>query len=324
MTSTIPTESAPTDAPPRDHDRALPWIGGLAGTAMATLDAFGAAAVGVHFEIGGADVTLAIWLYLVVSLGGLGWVVGLLVQMRRRERAQAAALAAAHGRLARNETLAALGQFASTVAHEVRNPLAIIRSTVQEARDDAGHDPAAVREGCALALDEIDRLDRVIDGVLDLARPLTVDARPVPVEGLLRQVGALGDRLLSDRGCSLRTEAVADAVQADPDLVAQALLSLVANAAAVTPPGGLIRLTAARAGDRVTLAVLDQGPGVPAEQRGRIFEPFFTTRTEGTGLGLAVVRHIAKAHGGGVEVGDAPGGGARFDLSLPRAVEVAA
>lgn len=301
-------------------DRPLRWIGGAIGLAVATADAFAARAVGLTFGADGADATGLLWLYLALNLGGLGFVVGWLIELRRRERRQAEALAAARARLARNTTLAALGQLAGTVAHEVRNPLAVIRSMVQTARDDAAEgEPAAAEGGLAVALDEIDRLDRVIDGVLALARPPTPRKHVVPASELLDRVGDLGARLVAERDVTLRTGAGEGAVAADADLICQALLDLVANAAAVAPAGSTIAVDARVGEDGVALAVSDAGPGVPAEMRGQIFEPFFTTREGGTGLGLAVVRQIARAHGGRVEVDDAPGGGARFSIVLPAA-----
>src|SRR5262249_30233487 len=107
------------------------------------------------------------------------------------------------------------------------------------------------------------------------------------------------------------------AVKADPDLLVQVLVGLLSNAASVVPAGGQVLLEARAVGKAVELAVADTGPGVPREIRGRVFEPFFTTRDKGTGLGLAVARQIVEAHSGQIDVGDRPGGGARFVISLP-------
>lgn len=298
----------------------LRWIVGALGIAVATLDAFGARALGLTFEVAGHDMTLAVWLYLALSLGGLGFALGWLAELRRTERAQAAALAEARERLVRNTTLAALGQLAGTVAHEVRNPLAVVRSMVQTAREDTADGMTeAATEGLAVALDEIDRLDRVVDGVLALARAPSPQRGAVSAEALLRRVEALGGRLVAERGLVLRTRIESAAIDADADLMCQALLDLVANAADAAPPGSSIVLGSTVDGERVRLTVDDHGPGVPEAMREQVFEPFFTTRPEGTGLGLAVVRQIARAHGGQVTVADAPDGGARFTLDLPKA-----
>jgi signal transduction histidine kinase len=106
-------------------------------------------------------------------------------------------------------------------------------------------------------------------------------------------------------------------IEADGDLLGQALLGLVTNAAQAAPEHGLVRLEARASGDEVTLSVSDDGPGIPQAERDRIFEPFYSTRRDGHGLGLAVVRQIAHAHGARVEVGEGASGGARFSIVLP-------
>ena len=117
-------------------------------------------------------------------------------------------------------------------------------------------------------------------------------------------------------------DAADETVTADPELVAQLLLGLATNAAEAAQPGGRVELRARREPGRVVLAVADDGPGVPAEDRERIFEPFFTTKERGTGLGLAMAERIARAHGGALRLvpgaGAGPGGsGACFELALP-------
>src|SRR5439155_2521652 len=109
------------------------------------------------------------------------------------------------------------------------------------------------------------------------------------------------------------------AVRADADLICQVLLGLLANAAEATPRGGEVALAAAAADGVVELAVADSGPGVPPDLRARIFEPFFTTRPRGSGLGLAVDRPVVEALGGGIDVVERAGGGARSPVCLPGA-----
>src|SRR5262249_7065350 len=124
-------------------------------------------------------------------------------------------------------------------------------------------------------------------------------------------------------GKAVRLERHEDAhlprLQVDPDLLVQVLLGLLSNAAAAVPVGGEVALEARAAEGGVEIAVIDSGPGVPEDLRGRVFEPCFTTRDKGTGLGLAVARQIVEAHSGRIAVGERAGGGACFSIRLPAA-----
>jgi signal transduction histidine kinase len=218
-----------------------------------------------------------------------------------------------------------LGQLATAIAHEVRNPLAIMRSAAQGVLEGtATPEPETVR-ACTFIIDEIDRLSNVVTSLLAFARPLQLRQRRVAVDELLSRTEALareeyGDAVRIVRDGSRR---IPD-VHGDPDLVCQVLLGLVANAVEASPPGAEVRLGVCAGDDAVELAVVDGGPGVAPEVRERIFEPFFTTRERGTGLGLAVARQIVQAHGGTIGVCDEPGGGARFTVRLRAARDVPA
>lgn len=337
MTATPPHATPRAPALPPTRLALTPRrIGAALGLTIATFDTFGAAALGVTFRIADHDALIPVWLYLTLNLGALGYTIGWLIESRRTERAQAQALADAHARLARNATLAALGQLAGTIAHEVRNPLAVIRSTVQTAREDLADATDAINATDALpsdaitpaldlALSEIDRLDRVIDALLDLARPPGPTLAPINIPALFDRITTLATHLLAGRDLTLTTHAIEAKLSADPDLICQALLELITNAAHATPPGGTLTLTATLAPDATAyatppalhLTLTDTGPGIPPAIRARIFDPFFTTRPGGTGLGLAVVHHITRAHGGHITLTDPPTGGAAITLSIP-------
>jgi signal transduction histidine kinase len=272
-----------------------------------------------------------VWVYLALSFGGLGYLVGWLYELRRRERGaleellrQADALERARVGLAQSEKLAALGQLAATIAHEVRNPLAILRSSIQNLEEDPG-DPDEVRRSCVFLRDEIDRLDRVTASILGYARPLSPRLVAVRAADLLERVKLLQPLEVREKGLRLevRDASSGAAIDADPDLLGQALLGLVTNAAQAAPDRSVVAVEASLTGSGVVLSVRDGGAGVPAAERERIFEPFFSTRREGHGLGLAVVRQIARAHGAEVRVGDAEGGGACFSIVLPARVSPA-
>ncbi len=304
------------------------WWGLLAGILLGAGDTLFLRAFGFTLEVNGRDATLLVGAFFGSSSALLGFLAGYAIEGRRRDRAAAAlirqqveTIAAARGRLAQSEKLAALGQLATAIAHEVRNPLAVIRSAAQGIAETAPATDAATRRACGFITDEIDRLSSVVTSLLAFARPPQLQARAVRVPELIERAATLAHEELDARAVRFVRDAAADlpAVRGDPDLICQVLLGLLSNGAEAAGAGGEVRLEARAADGRVELAVTDSGPGVPAELRERVFEPFFTTRPRGTGLGLAVARQIVEAHGGQIEVGDRRGGGARFTIRLPAA-----
>ncbi|HEX2465793.1 MAG TPA: ATP-binding protein [Thermoanaerobaculia bacterium] len=304
------------------------WIGLAAGLLVAVLDVVGARSLGLAFELNGRAVTGWVWLYLAVSFGGLGFLVGWLLELRRRERSasaevlrQAEALDRARSSLAQSEKLAALGQLAASISHEVRNPLAILRTTIQNLEEDPGSTDD-VRRSCAFLRDEIDRLGRVTGSILGFARPVAPRPGRVRAAELFERVKLLQPLEVREKSLRLdvRDASGAAEIGADADLLSQALLGLVTNAAQAARERGSITLEARSTGDEIALSVSDDGPGIPEADRERIFEPFYSTRRDGHGLGLAVVRQIARAHGARIEVDGNEGGGARFSIVFPARV----
>jgi len=308
--------------------RATRWWAAAGGLALAVVDTLLMVMLGVTFQMNGHDVSALVAVSFGSSLALLGYLVGYAAEARRRDRqaaaliqAQLEALNTGRARLVQSEKLAALGQLAAAVAHEVRSPLAVIRSAAQGLAESLPRDDEEARRAYSFITAEIDRLGNVVNSLLAFARPLRVEARPVSVHQLFDRALLLAREELDGKALRVRRDepAALPEVRADGDLICQVLLGLIANAAAATPSGGEVALAAAAADGAVEIAVADSGPGVPAELRARIFEPFFTTRPHGTGLGLAVARHIVEAHGGRIEVGERTGGGARFTLRLPAA-----
>jgi signal transduction histidine kinase len=304
------------------------WWGLVAGIVLAASDTAVVRVAGTTIEVNGRDATLLVGAFFGTSFALLGFLIGYVIEGRRRDREAAAlirtqveTIAAARARLAQSEKLAALGQLATAIAHEVRNPLAVIRSAAQGIAESLPAVDASTRRSCGFITDEIDRLSSVVTSLLAFARPPQLQPRAISVGPLLERAATLAREDLDGRAVRLLREEAGElpALRADPDLLCQVLLGLLANAAEAAGSGGQISLEARAADGMVELGVADSGPGVPPDLRERIFEPFFTTRPRGTGLGLAVARQIVEAHGGRIVVGERPGGGARFTIRLPSA-----
>ena len=308
---------------PRWLYASVSFLLGVAYTAAAVL-------LGLEFRLGETDVTLWVGGTIEVSFAIFGHLLGLMVESRRGERAaadrsrrQMEELAVLQGRLAQLEKLASLGQLAGAVAHEVRNPLAIIRSQAQNLRETFA-EGAPEWEALEAMIEEIDRLAHVTSSLVAFARPMSLRREPVRVRSLLHRADLLARQLLADREIvvELRADGPGDGgdgvVEGDPDLLCQLVLGLLENAARVSPRGGTVSVGWKESEDRVEIAVRDRGPGVPEELRQKIFEPFFTTREDGHGLGLSVARQIVAGHGGEILVEDAEPEGACFRILLPR------
>lgn len=288
-----------------------------------------AVAAGFRATIGARDVTTATALLIELSFAGFGYLIGVAVEGRRQARARTEALTRARARLAQAETLASLGQLASAITHEVRNPLAILRSLAQNLAEEveaaADVPRQRVTETCDALVEEIDRLAHVTARLRDFVRPPVLRTSPVVAAEIVARVASLAEHMLDGRGSQVVTEPPQRSdriLSADADLLVQVLLALVANAAEATEGVGAIRLgwsEAAGPGGTPTVSffVADEGPGVTPEDRDRVFEPFFTTRPAGHGLGLAVARQIVEAHGGSIFVEDAEPSGACFRVALP-------
>lgn len=220
----------------------------------------------------------------------------------------------------RNERLAAVGAMAATVAHEVRNPLGIIRATA-DVLERENPLPDSGRELVEDIRTEVARLDGVVTGLLDLTRTPVLHLDDVDVNVLVERVVNDWERGTRGQGPEHRCDLDpgAGTIRADGRRLRQALLNLVLNAAEAAGESGHVEVRTARTRGGVEISVADDGPGVPAEARPRLFEPFFTTKPRGAGLGLAVVAAVLRAHGGTAEVSSRPGRGAVFIVRLSAA-----
>ncbi len=236
-----------------------------------------------------------------------------LEELAARWNDMTAALREHQGRLVESEKLAGIGRLAAGVAHEINNPLGVILGHAKLLRKRCDGQMA---QDLAVVEEEALRAKEIVDGLLDLSRPLPEGAVNVDLRALSEEVvSRLGDARLLD-GVDVAVEGRA-AAPGHPEKLRQVLVNLVRNAVEAAGSGGRVRVELSEAQGRAEVAVEDSGPGIPAERRDRLFEPFFTTKARGTGLGLAVSRAIARAHGGELDEVAAPGVGARFALRLP-------
>lgn len=227
-------------------------------------------------------------------------------------------LRATQDRLVQAAKMASLGTLAGGLAHEFNNLLGGILGCVKSARDD-NRDPV-VAEDLAVVERTASRGLTLVKSMLDVARPGVGGLAPVDLGVVVRDVlsacapAAHRDQVELRRELSDVPRVLGDAAQ-----LQQVALNLVTNALAAVDEGEVVVVALRREGERTVLEVRDGGPGVAPEVRDRIFEPFFTAREGGTGLGLFVSYGIVTRHGGSIEVGDAPEGGARFTVRLPSA-----
>ncbi|MGE5177076.1 MAG: HD domain-containing phosphohydrolase [Hyphomicrobiales bacterium] len=218
----------------------------------------------------------------------------------------------------------------SVVSHELRTPLTAIKAYTETLLDNAG-DPTFTQEKRFLRIidEECDRLSRMVNDVLDLNRMDSgrrrLHVEPVSIRRLVDEMLPTVEPGLHQKRIRLRLDLPPETttVEADPDLLKQVLVNLVSNAVKFSPSDGEIRLEAVASGDRLRLAVQDQGPGIPLEQRERVFDRFYriepdgAERVAGTGLGLAIVKGVVDLHGGAVTLESEVGLGSRFVIDLP-------
>jgi PAS domain S-box-containing protein len=230
-------------------------------------------------------------------------------------------LKAAEERARQLDQLAALGRFTSSVAHEIRNPLTGIGMGVRRLARSLADRPAEA-EHVAFVLDEIRRLDRIVQELFDITHPRRLDLAARPLERTLELAELSLAAVFEERGVRVerQIEAGLPPVPHDADQLRQVFINLLKNAAEASPRGSAIRVRLSRQAEpapAVVMTVADDGCGMDAETQATLFEPFFTTKPKGTGLGLYVTHDIVQRHGGTLRVTSAPGAGATFTVQLP-------
>lgn len=249
-----------------------------------------------------------------IDYGDRHWLQVVYVDLSERQQLEA--------QLVQSEKMAAIGQLAAGIAHELRNPLAIVmnalfdlRATLPEPID------AAVAEDLGIAEEEIGRAQSIIRNLLEFSRESGVEVERIDVNDLLMKTVRLLRKYVEQSGVTIRTDLgdIPPCV-ANANAMRQVLLNLVTNAVQAMPHGGDLRLRTVRtAPDRVRIEVEDTGMGIPPDRLPNIFDPFYTTKApgQGTGLGLSVVHTVVQRYGGTIAVQSEPNVGTLFRIELP-------
>ncbi len=220
--------------------------------------------------------------------------------------------------LRRNERLASLGRLAAGIAHELRNPLSSIKGFAAILGNKVKDDEKA-KEIALVMQREVERLNRVISGLLEFARPPVLKKKRVLISDIVRHSVNLVEDEARTRGVEIRIKGESRDiyVNVDPDHFAQILLNLFLNALQSMENGGTLKVRIHEYSGKVAILVADTGHGIPPDQLSRIFDPYFTTKSTGVGLGLAIVHKLVEAHGGSIRVFSTPGSGTRFLIRIP-------
>lgn len=232
----------------------------------------------------------------------------------------------------RQDRLTALGELAAGVAHEMRNPLTTVRGYLQILPDNKDDDEF-IHEFSDNLIREIDRLTRLTENLLNMAKPISPERSLVTLPAIVDSVTLFLSDKLETMGARIE---IAESespppVRVDSDRIKQVFINLLVNAAEAMSDGGAIRIRHHMRNERLqadgpdrrysVVEVSDDGPGIPEAMLDRLFDPFFTTKNSGTGLGLSLTNRIVEEHGGFLRVDNAPGGGARFFVFIPTAPE---
>lgn len=218
--------------------------------------------------------------------------------------------------LERRNRLAALGEMAAGIAHEIRNPLGAIKLYASLLASDVSAMPESAKIVGKVAI-AAGRMEAIVSQVLYFTREIRASPIEADVAELIREQVDIARARLTGDAVTFVVDGPAELMATfDPNLLAQALLNLIINAADAVAGGGVVTVRYAKPRRRVRITVSDTGPGLPADVIDKVFDPFFTTKDHGTGLGLAIVNRIAEAHDGSVEARNAKEGGAVFEINV--------
>ncbi len=222
-------------------------------------------------------------------------------------------------RLITIERMAAIGQLAAGVAHEINNPIGVIRGYLRTMIPEAEREE--LRKELQILDEEAAACQRIADDLVAYARAPEINRMQVDMGALLNATAERFEASGESKGSRIRVEAGHAQVSVDPVRLRQVIQNLLRNAVQAAPEGSLIEVHGEATVNAYTIRVLDRGSGIPDELRTRIFEPFLSGRVNGTGLGLAVCTGILRAHGGEIGARPRDGGGSEFFVQLPRPQE---
>jgi len=216
--------------------------------------------------------------------------------------------------------LAAVGQLAASIAHELRNPLSSIKGAAQFLRKEYEHEGSVV-EFLGIIIEEVNGLNKLTSEFLDFARPMQLELKPLSVNKIVEKTLQLMSVHITDHNTAVREDLNPNVpeIQADEQQLDQVLKNIILNALQAMPEGGVLSLeTGPTASGGAYVSISDTGVGIQPDNIERIFQPFFTTKTKGTGLGLSVVHRIVENHGGRIDVTSEASKGSTFKIILPR------
>jgi len=222
----------------------------------------------------------------------------------------------------RLDRLAALGEMSAVVAHEIRNPIAGIAAGVEYLNKNTP-EGSPYREDMAMILGEIERVNRILEDILSVARPFQLKITNQAMPDILEHVLHRYQTSIDKKAIRINRRYAPSLPRAlvDRERMEQALTNLVLNAVEAMPTGGTLGVGLDANDSWMTVTISDTGPGISLDVQRRIFEPFFTTKVRGTGLGLAVARRVIEEHGGTIDVSSDIGKGTKFTVRLPLSFE---
>jgi signal transduction histidine kinase len=221
--------------------------------------------------------------------------------------------------MSQKERLSSLGRLSTVIAHEVRNPLMIIKAALHSLRQ-PGQTDAALREAASDIEEEVARLNRIVNDVLDFARPIQFDFAPADVNALCRESAAAA-QATPGAVVQLDLDPAVPPITTDAERLRLALVNLIVNARQAidgsTRSPAPVSVTSRLVDDHVTIAITDNGAGIAGSDLARVFDPYFTTKRGGTGLGLPIARNIIEGLGGTISIDSRQGRGTEMRIDLP-------